>query len=53
MRAVLSCIINANEMRSRSGVDSCTSNLCVWNHAVHEVCGKTILGLFIYLKYVC
>lgn len=30
-------------MHSQSDVDSCTSNLCSWNHAAHEVCGIPII----------
>lgn len=40
--ALLSCIINANEIRNWSGVDSCTSNLYAWNHPVQEV--FTVIG---------
>ena len=38
--AVVSCLINATEIRKQSGADSCTSTLCGWN-TVHEKLAST------------
>ena len=35
--AIASCMINAVEVRKQNGADSCTSNLCGWNHSASEV----------------
>ena len=35
--AILSCLVRATQMRQKSGVDSCTSQLCTWLPTSHQV----------------
>ena len=49
--AVVSCMINATEVRKRSGADSCTSTLCGWNHCAREVSMNDIVLSYTVIRH--